>query len=232
MIRCGRRSATAFVAEHGLPLVAKPRRGYASLDVYILYNDGQVEAMLARDDYIVQQFLGDPQPVATISARSNRRPAALSHIPGPQALDPGTDRARRHRRPRDLHAQRPETAPLEMGRAGPRSGAAGDRRRCASAFSAAGWRGPLNIQCERRRGGEHPHSRVQRTLHGRHRRPLAAGFRRGRRGHRAIHRPRRHFADTAAPGGAGGLRVRSSRAAPIRGTLPRCNATASGGRAR
>jgi carbamoyl-phosphate synthase large subunit len=63
MIRCAAPERIAFVRKYGFPLVAKPRRGYASLDVFMLHKDEQVEAMLGRDGCIVQQFLGDPRPI-------------------------------------------------------------------------------------------------------------------------------------------------------------------------
>ena len=163
-----RTSARRSCAEHGFPLVAKPRRGYASLDVYHRPQRpaGRSECWPATD-YIVQEFLGDPAAGRRLPCDHRiRRHSAVSHVPGPQALDPGADRARRLDRPCDLHTQRPQSAPFEVGRARPRS-----RRRmksvphCARAFAAAGWRGPLNIQCEKTAERRDPHSRVQRPLH-------------------------------------------------------------------
>ena len=53
-----------FVRRHGFPLVVKPRRGYASQEVFLIFNEAQLERSLAREGVIVQTFLGDRNSVA------------------------------------------------------------------------------------------------------------------------------------------------------------------------
>jgi carbamoyl-phosphate synthase large subunit len=49
-----------FCRRVGYPLVAKPRRGFGSLGVYFLRNADDAAAM-ARPDYLLQEYLGDPR---------------------------------------------------------------------------------------------------------------------------------------------------------------------------
>jgi carbamoyl-phosphate synthase large subunit len=155
MIRCPAAERRAFVAKHGLPLVAKPRRGFASLDVTMLYKEVQVETMLNRDGYIVQQFLGDPARIADYLDWIEESGVPLNHtfqgvkhsIQALIAPDGSvvhvicTRNYRNHRRSKYVE---PDTDPTSAA-----IGAA-----CARAFSDAGWRGPLNIQCEKSAAGE------------------------------------------------------------------------------
>ena len=139
-----------FAREHGFPLVAKPRRGYASQDVYLILNEAQLRRTLGREDWVVQKFLGDPQRIAAYSATVETSGIPLYHTfqglkHSIQALiDPDgatvhvicTRNANRMRRSKWVEVD-DDPASRELG------------ERCAKAFSEAGWRGPLNIQCQR-----------------------------------------------------------------------------------
>ena len=155
IIRCDDGRRTAFVRKHGLPLVAKPRRGYASLDVFLLSSEKQVAAALARDGYIVQQFLGNPRPIAEYLAALETNGVPLYHTfrgikhsiqaliapDGSLAHVICTRNYRNQRRSKWVEPDRdPISASIGTG--------------CAQAFAAAGWRGPLNIQCEKTLSGE------------------------------------------------------------------------------
>jgi carbamoyl-phosphate synthase large subunit len=48
-----------FCRQVGYPLVAKPRRGFGSRGVFFVRNDKDAAAM-ARPDYLLQEYLGDP----------------------------------------------------------------------------------------------------------------------------------------------------------------------------
>jgi carbamoyl-phosphate synthase large subunit len=140
----------AFVARHGFPLVAKPRRGYASLGVYMLWNEAQLRRTLDQGDYIVQQFLGDPRTIADYLATVEAKGIPLHHTfqgtrHSIQALI-APDGTIAHVMCICLVSDRrrskwvgPDTDPAsqEIG------------ARCAAVFAEAGWRGPLNIQCQR-----------------------------------------------------------------------------------
>jgi carbamoyl-phosphate synthase large subunit len=145
----------AFVAHYGLPLVAKPPRGYASLDVFILWNARQLDHALDVDRFVVQQFLGDPAVVERFLADSERRGFPLHHTfqgvkHSIQALV-APDGAVAHVICTRNVSERRRSKWVEPDD-GPEARAIGER--CASVFAAAGWRGPLNIQCQRAPGGE------------------------------------------------------------------------------
>jgi biotin carboxylase len=139
-----------FVARHGFPLVAKPRRGYASLGVYMLWNEGQLRRTLDQDAYVVQQFLGDPRTVADYLASIEARGIPLHHtFQGPrhsiQALI-APDGTVAHVMSICIVSDRRRSKWVGLD-TDPATGAIGAR--CANVFAEAGWRGPLNIQCQR-----------------------------------------------------------------------------------
>lgn len=155
LVRGASRTPAQFAHERGWPLVAKPRRGFSSRDILIVTNEGQLERALARGDYVVQQFLGDPRRVTEHLAAIERDGIPLTqsfqghkhsiqvciapdgatvHVICTQNLRPTPTTKR----------VRPDTDPDAR--------ALGER--CARVFSAAGWRGPLNVQCQRDATGE------------------------------------------------------------------------------
>jgi len=146
---------SAFVRRHGLPVVAKPRRGYASLDVYMLYRDEQVAAALERGGFVVQQYLGDPRRVFDFLAAIESGGVPLNHtfrsikhsiqvLIAPDGSIVHVICTRNYRNQRRSKWVEPDDDPI----------AASIGVACAQAFSAAGWRGPLNIQCEKTAAGE------------------------------------------------------------------------------
>jgi len=155
MIRCSPLERAEFVRAHGLPLVAKPRRGYASLDVHMLYKDEQVETLLALDGYVVQQYLGDPRRITDFLSAIDVGGIPLNHsfrgvkhsiqaLIAPDGSVAHVICTRNYRNQRRSKWVEPDGDPASAA-----IGAA-----CARAFSAAGWRGPLNIQCEKSAAGE------------------------------------------------------------------------------
>jgi carbamoyl-phosphate synthase large subunit len=138
----------AFAAAHGFPLIAKPRRGWASMDVYLVHTPAQLARMLARDGYLAQEFLGDPQAVRDYLRALDDDGVPLFHdfqglkrsmqaIIAPDGSVPAlfnTRRVRQLRRSKWV-AVDDDPVSIDVG------------MRCAQAFAAAGWRGPLNIQC-------------------------------------------------------------------------------------
>lgn len=155
IVASSKEARAAFVREHGFPLVAKPRRGYASLDVYLLHREDQVATLLAQDGYIVQQFLGDPEPVREYLAAIRERGVPLMHsfeglkhsiqaLIAPDGSIVHVICTRNVRFMRRSKWVRPDAEPAsrDIG------------MRCAHAFAAAGWRGPLNIQCAATEHGE------------------------------------------------------------------------------
>jgi carbamoyl-phosphate synthase large subunit len=140
----------AFVRRHGFPLVAKPRGGWASMDVYLVNTQRQLATMLARDDFVVQQFLGDPQSMADYLARLDTHGVPLYHdfqglkhsmqaLIAPDGSIADVFSMHLVRQMRRSKWVQPDRDPASHDIA----------HRCAQAFSAAGWRGPLNIQCRK-----------------------------------------------------------------------------------
>jgi carbamoyl-phosphate synthase large subunit len=140
----------AFARAHGFPLVAKPRRGYASQEVYLLYNLDQLRRTLEREGWIVQKFLGDPRTVEDFRAAMESSGIPLYHsfqglkhsiqaLIAPGGSVPSvicTRNQSKMRRSKWVEAD-DDPAAAEIG------------HRCARVFAEAGWRGPLNIQCQR-----------------------------------------------------------------------------------
>ncbi|HUH94659.1 MAG TPA: hypothetical protein VL742_16135 [Casimicrobiaceae bacterium] len=155
-IACGEvRDGVAFARRHGFPLVAKPRRGYASQDVYIVCNEAQLARALAEPGWVVQQFLGDARTVEEYLSHVDTRGIPLFHTfqglkhslqaliapDGATAHLICTRNASRLRRSKRVEWDDD-----------PAASAVGEQ--CARAFATAGWRGPLNIQCQRDPQGE------------------------------------------------------------------------------
>jgi biotin carboxylase len=141
-------SRAAFVREQGFPLVAKPRRGFASRDVRLLWNEAQLDRALARGDYVVQRFLGDRRRLDDYFASIEAYGVPLLHsfmgekhsieaLIGPRG-DVRDVMATRNRKDLRSRSVVPDTTPATL--------ALG--RRCAEALARSGWRGPLNIQCQ------------------------------------------------------------------------------------
>jgi carbamoyl-phosphate synthase large subunit len=150
----GVRDGKAFAGNHGFPLVGKPRRGYASQEVYLLFNEAQLERVLAREGWIVQKFLGDPRTVTDYLAGIETDGVPLYHTfqglkHSIQALIAPDGSPAHVICTRNMSKQRRskwvEPDPDDRSR---RLGTA-----CAEAFAAEGWRGPLNIQCQKSADG-------------------------------------------------------------------------------
>lgn len=139
-----------FAAEHGYPLVAKPRRGYASHGVRLILDDAQLKEICAEPDYMLQKYLGDSAAVHTFVGELAARGVPLFHTfeetktsvqagIAPDGTVSGVFvsgnvmRAGRSERVAEIRDEESHT----LG------------QRWAEVFSRAGWRGPLNIQCQR-----------------------------------------------------------------------------------
>lgn len=55
----------SFIAEYGFPIIAKPRKGFASGGVRILFSANQAAPLKGNKDYILQQYIGHPKPIET-----------------------------------------------------------------------------------------------------------------------------------------------------------------------
>ena len=146
----------AFAASHGYPLIAKPRQGFASRGVSLILDQAQLLRLAGRPDYILQAYLGDPDAVRAYVEACTHDGIPLFHSfemdkysiqafitpDGRRAGLLATRHAMRQGRSERVTLES-DPALLELG------------ERCAAAFAAEGWRGPLNIQCQRRATGDY-----------------------------------------------------------------------------
>jgi len=148
-------TAAAFVEQQGFPLVAKPRYGVDSKGIILLTRFEQVLRAMQLQDYVLQRFLGVREEVDGYLNALERDGIPLFHSfqgnkRSLQALI-GPDHCIRHvvctrnrmsgQAARSIVVDR-DIEPRTVG------------ERCAQAFAAAGWRGPLNIQCQPASSGE------------------------------------------------------------------------------
>ncbi len=68
-----------FVTSQGLPLIAKPRKGFGSLGVFLISHENQLSQVIERDDYVVQKYLGDPERVSLFLGQIAERGLPLFH---------------------------------------------------------------------------------------------------------------------------------------------------------
>jgi hypothetical protein len=146
-------TARAFAERVGFPLVAKPRDGFSSKGIVLVGNLDQLERAAARPNYVVQEFLGQPEVYRDFFASLERDGVPLHHTlhglkhsielmftPASQHVASFATYNRQEFRARRVE---PNTDAETMALA----------RQCGEVFSRLGWRGPLNIQCQRDRRG-------------------------------------------------------------------------------
>lgn len=152
---CDFDTARRFAAEHGFPLIGKPRHGYASHGVRIILDERQLEHAFSQPDYVIQECLGGAERIHQSVTDWAEAGIPLFHtfeqgkisiqaLIGPDGAvqdifcSENTMRSGRSERVRIVDE------PAVMDAAG----------RWATAIARAGWRGPLNIQCHRDARGE------------------------------------------------------------------------------
>ena len=139
----------AFVRQYGLPLVAKPRHGVDSKGVVILTTPAQALRAMKRADYVLQEYLGAHELLHDYLAHVEQDGIPLFHtFQGVKRslqvlIDPGggigrvvcTRNQMIRNNARSVSVD-PDAEPRRLG------------EQCARVFAEAGWRGPLNIQCQ------------------------------------------------------------------------------------
>ncbi|NWG73399.1 MAG: hypothetical protein HXY24_02115 [Rubrivivax sp.] len=142
--------ARRFAATHGWPLIAKPRRGFASRGVRLLFTDHQLERACATPDTVIQKYVGDGAAVRRMADDMAERglplfftteetKLSLQACIGPDgAVTAAFASGNVMRMGRSEAVQLVDDAALVEFAA-----------RWAQVFAQAGWRGPLNIQCQR-----------------------------------------------------------------------------------
>ncbi len=144
----------ALLGDVGWPLMVKPRGGFASLGVRILRHRNQLQAVLGDPTLLVQEYLGSREALAGYLDELERLGAPLfNSFEEPKYslqafIDPAGDMVD-HVVTRHVMKQG-KSAQVEVWTDAQLDALA---LRVAGAFAAAGWRGPLNAQCQRCPGG-------------------------------------------------------------------------------
>jgi len=151
-------SALRFAATHGWPLIAKPRRGFASRGVRLLLNERQLERACSVPDTVLQKYVGDADAVHRAADDASERGLPLfftledTKLSLQASIGPDGE----------VTAAFATGNVMRMGRS-ERVHVIDDAAlvalawRWAWVFAQAGWRGPLNIQGRRDdRGGQAP----------------------------------------------------------------------------
>ena len=139
----------AFVAQNGLPLVVKPRRGADSRGVVIVTTAAQAARAMQRRDHVLQRYLGDPSELDAWLREVAQEGIPLFHtfqgvkrslqvLIGPEGAVEHVVCTRNA-----VTARNARSIAIDDDAAAHAIG-----ERCAAVFAAAGWRGPLNVQCQ------------------------------------------------------------------------------------
>lgn len=146
-------AAEQFASACGYPLVAKPRDGFSSRGIYLVDNDEQLRRALQRPNYVLQEYLGQPETYWSLKRSIETEGLPLLHTLrglklGIQVMIAPTGAVSRifststtHRHGSMTTLQNDDHEALQLG------------QRCGEVFSGLGWRGPLNVQCQRDRTG-------------------------------------------------------------------------------
>jgi carbamoyl-phosphate synthase large subunit len=143
-------AALRFAASHGWPLIAKPRRGFASRGVRLLLTEGQLERACAAPDTVIQKYVGDAGAVrrAADDVAENGLPLFLTteetKLSLQACIGPDGEVTAAFASGNVMRMGRSEAVQLVDDAA-----SVVLARRWAGVFAQAGWRGPLNIQCQR-----------------------------------------------------------------------------------
>lgn len=77
-------AVAALVARRGLPLIAKPRRGFGSLGVFVVREEGEIARVHALGTHLFQEYLSPPDLAAAYGAFKVATP--LFHLPVQEQL--------------------------------------------------------------------------------------------------------------------------------------------------
>lgn len=145
----------AFANRHGYPLICKPMEGFASKGISLVTNEHQLRHHIGAEQMIVQAFLGDPLVVDEY-----QQICALGGVPLFQSFE-GLKVSIQTYTNADGSVGRIFVTENTMRQGRSELVCVSDEAdahdigvRCTEAFAAAGWRGPLNIQCQRTPEGE------------------------------------------------------------------------------
>lgn len=135
------------------PLLVKPRKGFASRGVWVLTHPDQLMAHRHREDAILQPWCGSNEKLAGFMTDVQTRGLPLFHSFEDTKhsiqtfITPNAELASTFV---TLHRMEQGVSRKVVASSCPEAHALGER--VGRVFAAAGWRGPLNIQCHRDNG--------------------------------------------------------------------------------
>ncbi len=149
------RAVLQLVDEVGFPLIAKPRFGYASRQVILLSNTEQLEAALRDNNLVVQRYIGRVEMLEAWQSDIRQRGQPLFYSLEQPKYSVQTYILRDgvverlcytlHRMERGFSTKVERIVNKHLTEVG---------ERWAEALAAAGWCGPLNIQCQQSEEGD------------------------------------------------------------------------------
>ena len=75
-----------FCREFGYPLIAKPACGFGSIGVQFVRDADDVRQVVQREGYLLQEYLGDPQPLQAYFAAFEDLPPLFAHAPSTRSV--------------------------------------------------------------------------------------------------------------------------------------------------
>jgi len=154
------RAAYALAEAVGFPLIVKPRRGFGSRGVHLVTNQQQLDVALAEGEMVVQRYVGDGAAVDKLREEMTRVGTPLFYTLEQDKFSLQTY-VRRDGTVgpvcRTLHRMRRGHSALVTGIPDDELTTRGEHwtkgltstaRRWAETLAAAGWRGPVNVQCQ------------------------------------------------------------------------------------
>lgn len=144
-----------FSDEHGFPLLAKPRIGYASRGVFIINNKEQLSEIIKKENYIIQKFFGNTEKIQSYLEGIKNTGLPLHHTfegikhsiqiwISKEGNPAGWFCSKNvNQNGTSLRLERYDGDDAKK-----------LASKCMDAFARAGWRGPVNIQCQKTPGGE------------------------------------------------------------------------------
>ena len=144
-----------LVERHGFPLIAKPREGFGSVDVFVVHNVEQMRALEAMGGFVFQEYLAPPKELEGLRAKLALGTPLNFSIPEEgqyscqTIISPSGDLSdicctlNRMNSGVSYRAERVYDPDLT-----------GLARGFAQAMAKLGWAGPFNLQCKRLPTGE------------------------------------------------------------------------------
>jgi carbamoyl-phosphate synthase large subunit len=158
--RSDHRAAYDLARAVGYPLIVKPRRGFGSRGVHLVTNREQLDVALGEGEMVVQRYVGDGTVLDRLCEEMARLGTPLfytleqdkfslqTYVRRDGTIGPVCRTLHRMRRGHSAQVTGiPDDEPTTRGEHWTK-GLTSTARRWAETLAAAGWRGPVNVQCQ------------------------------------------------------------------------------------